>query len=72
VLEAECRIRCLDRSDRDSARHLTFLLHAHRPETYRNASKAKVPNMVEVESGTTPAPGTTDDRAEADRELSEW
>jgi hypothetical protein len=72
VLEVECRIRCLDRSDRESARLLTFLLQAHRPEKYRNASKAKAPSMVEVESGTTLAPVTADDRAEAERELGQW
>jgi hypothetical protein len=72
VLEVECRIRCLDREDRESARLLTFLLQAHRPEKYRNASKAEAPSMVEVESGTTPAPVTADDRAEAERELGRW
>jgi len=69
VLEVECRIRCLDRSDRESARLLTFLLQAHRPGKYRDASKAKVQTAVEVEADTGPAPVTADNRAEAEREL---
>jgi hypothetical protein len=73
VLEVECRIRCLDRSDGESARLLTFLLQAHRPEKYRDASKVKAPPAsVESETDSRSAPVTADDRAEAERELVQW
>jgi hypothetical protein len=72
LLEVECRLRALDRSDRESARLLTFLLQTHMPEKYRDASKVKAAAAVESETDSGPAPVTADDRAEAERELGQW
>jgi hypothetical protein len=73
VLEVECRIRALDRGDRDSARLLTFLLQAQRPSKYRDTPDAKVQPAPLDNDPTSGRPALTPEiLIQAERELSEW